>query len=68
LSWAYWSPLGPWTKWEHSTTMWRTPKVSPRMSSFLATTLGGQSGHSSHVGGSICIKFESISDSRSNLY
>jgi hypothetical protein len=40
LSWAWYSPLGPWPKLEHAPRRWRTPQESPWTSSSLATTVG----------------------------
>jgi hypothetical protein len=62
-SWACYSHLGPRPKLDHAPRRWRTPKRCSRTSSTLATTLGGNQGRPSQVGGPIHVKFESISGS-----
>jgi hypothetical protein len=59
-----WDPVPSWIT---PPKRWRTPKRCSRTSSTLATTLGGNQGHSSQVRGPIHVKFESISGSRSSL-
>jgi hypothetical protein len=58
---ACYSYLEHMPKFEHAPRRWRTPKRCPRMSSSLATTLGGQQGHPSQAGGSVQFEFESAS-------
>jgi hypothetical protein len=64
---ACYSHLGSRPKLEHAPRRWRTPKIFPRTSSSLATTLGVKQGCPSQVRGKIHIKFESISGSRTGL-
>ena len=62
-SWTCYSHIGPWTKLEHTPNMWRGVKRWPRTSSTLATSLGGQRGRPTQVGGLIGFDFVSVSDS-----
>jgi len=55
--------LGTLTQVRTPPNMWREAKGFPRMSSPLV----GKQGHASQIGGPIHVKFESISDCRSNL-
>ena len=66
-SWACFSSLGAWPKWEHAPKIRRTHQGNPWKSSSLTTTLEGQQVCSSQVRGPIYIKLKSISDSRSIL-
>jgi hypothetical protein len=66
-SWACYSSLGPWSKWEHTPRTWRTHQGSPWTSSSLATTIGGQQGRLSQTGGPVQFEFESSSAFKTSL-